>query len=30
MCNLFLGMLDHMGVPNIEGFGDSTDRLEDI
>lgn len=27
MCNLFLTMLDHLRVPDIERFGDSTGRL---
>jgi hypothetical protein len=27
MCNLFLTMLDHLGVPAVERFGDSTGRL---
>jgi hypothetical protein len=27
MCNLFLSMLDQMGVPKMERFGDSTGRL---
>ena len=27
MCNLYLNMLDHMGVPSIDRFGDSTGRL---
>jgi hypothetical protein len=28
MCNLFLSMMDRMGVPHMEHFGDSTGRLE--
>lgn len=27
LCNLFLSMLDRMGVQNVERFGDSTERL---
>jgi Protein of unknown function (DUF1552) len=27
MCNLYLGMLDQMGVPALDRFGDSTGRL---
>lgn len=30
MCNLYLNMLDTMGVPKIERFGDSTGRLAEI
>jgi hypothetical protein len=30
MSNLYLNMLDHMGVPKVERFGDSTGRLSDI
>ncbi len=30
MCNLYLNMLDTMGVPALERFGDSTARLSDI
>ena len=30
MCNLFLSMIDRMGVRGVERFGDSTGRLEDI
>lgn len=30
MCNLYLDMLDRMGVPNLERFGDSTGRLAGI
>lgn len=30
MCNLFLNMLDNMGVPSLDRFGDSTGRLSDI
>lgn len=30
MCNLYLNMLDHMGVPALDRFGDSTGRLADI
>ena len=30
MCNLYLNMLDHAGVPRLERFGDSTGRLADI
>jgi hypothetical protein len=29
MSNLFVTMLDHMGV-HVESFGDSTGRLEDV
>jgi hypothetical protein len=28
MCNLFLSMMDRMGVPHMEHFGDATGRLE--
>ncbi len=30
MCNLYLNMLDHMGVPGLDRFGDSTGRLANI
>lgn len=30
MCNLYLNMLDEMGVPALDRFGDSTGRLSDI
>jgi hypothetical protein len=30
MCNLYLNMLDRMGVPTLDRFGDSTGRLADI
>lgn len=30
MSNLYLNMLDHMGVPAVERFGDSTGRLGEI
>jgi hypothetical protein len=30
MCNLYLNMLDTMGVPKMERFGDSTGRLTEI
>ena len=30
MTNLFLGMLDHLDVPGVESFGDSTGRLHEI
>lgn len=30
MCNLYLNMLDHMGVPNLDRFGDSTGRLANL
>jgi hypothetical protein len=30
MCNLYLNMLDHAGVPHLDRFGDSTGRLADI
>lgn len=30
MCNLYLSMLDHMGVPALDRFGDSTGRLSGI
>ena len=30
MCNLYLNMLDHMGVLALDRFGDSTGRLADI
>jgi hypothetical protein len=30
MCNLFLSMLDRMGVRGVERFGDSTGRLEGL
>ncbi|MDB6069823.1 MAG: hypothetical protein JWL81_994 [Verrucomicrobiales bacterium] len=30
MCNLYLNMLDHAGIPNLDRFGDSTGRLADI
>lgn len=30
MCNLYLKMLDHMGVPSLDRFGDSTGRLETV
>ncbi len=30
MCNLYLNMLDHMGVPALDRFGDSTGRLADL
>lgn len=30
MCNLYLNMLDRMGVPSLDRFGDSTGRLADI
>ncbi len=30
MCNLYLNMLDHMGVPHVERFGDSTGRLAGV
>lgn len=30
MCNLYLNMLDRMGVPALDRFGDSTGRLADI
>jgi len=29
MCNLFLTMMDRMGVP-VDNFGDSTGRLEGL
>ncbi len=30
LCNLYLNLLDHAGVPDLERFGDSTGRLADI
>ena len=30
MCNLYLNMLDAMGVPQMERFGDSTVRLAEV
>ncbi len=30
MCNLYLNLLDHMGVPALDRFGDSTGRLSGI
>ncbi|MES2439103.1 MAG: DUF1552 domain-containing protein [Verrucomicrobiota bacterium] len=30
MCNLYLNMLDQMGVPSLDRFGDSTGRLSDV
>ncbi|MCW1914119.1 DUF1552 domain-containing protein [Luteolibacter sp. GHJ8] len=30
MCNLYLNMLDSMGVPQMERFGDSTGRLGEV
>jgi Protein of unknown function (DUF1552) len=30
MCNLYLNMLDHMGMPSLDRFGDSTGRLTGI
>jgi hypothetical protein len=30
MCNLFLSMIDRMGVRGVERFGDSTGRLEGL
>jgi hypothetical protein len=30
LCNLYLNLLDHAGVPGLERFGDSTGRLADI
>jgi hypothetical protein len=30
MCNLFLSMLDRMGVTGVERFGDSTGRLAGV
>ncbi|RYD39730.1 MAG: DUF1552 domain-containing protein, partial [Verrucomicrobiaceae bacterium] len=30
MCNLYLNMLDEMGVPKLDRFGDSTGRLPDV
>ena len=30
MCNLYLDMLDQMGVPSLERFGDSTGRLGNL
>lgn len=30
MCNLYLNLLDHMGVPALDRFGDSTGRLADV
>jgi len=30
MCNLYLSMLDQMGVPSLDRFGDSTGRLSGI
>ncbi len=30
MCNLYLNMLDEMGVPKLDRFGDSTGRLSDV
>jgi hypothetical protein len=30
MCNLYLNLLDHMGVPSLDRFGDSTGRLSNI
>jgi len=30
MCNLYLNMLDRMGVPALDRFGDSTGRLADV
>jgi hypothetical protein len=30
MTNLFLGLAHHMGMRNLQRFGDSTGRLEDI
>jgi hypothetical protein len=30
MCNLYLNMLDQMGVPTLDRFGDSTGRLSGI
>lgn len=30
MCNLYLSMLDRMGVRGVERFGDSTGRLQGL
>ena len=30
MCNLYLNMLDQMGVPPLDSFGDSTARLAEL
>jgi len=30
LCNLYLNLLDHAGVPGLDRFGDSTGRLADI
>jgi hypothetical protein len=30
MCNLFLSMIDRMGVRGVEQFGDSTGRAEGL
>ena len=30
MCNLFLSMIDRMGVRGVERFGDSTGRLQGL
>jgi hypothetical protein len=30
MCNLYLNMLDTLGVPPLDRFGDSTGRLAGI
>ncbi len=30
LCNLYLTLLDHLGVPHLDRFGDSTARLADI
>jgi hypothetical protein len=30
MCNLFLSMMDRMGVKDVEHFGDSTGRLQGL
>ena len=29
-CNLFLSMVDRMGVQGVERFGDSTERLTNV
>jgi hypothetical protein len=30
MANMFLTMMDRMGVPHVEHFGDSTGRLQGL
>jgi hypothetical protein len=30
MCNLFLSMLDRLGITGVDRFGDSTGRVEGI